>query len=539
MERKLAAIFSADVKGYSRLMGEDDVGTIRTLTVYREVMTALIQQHRGRVVDSPGDNLLAEFASVVDAVHCAVRIQQTLKAKNAELPDHRKMEFRIGINLGDVVVEGERLYGDGVNIAARVEGLAAPGGICLSGIAHDQVKHKLTLTYEDLGAQAVKNIAEAVPVWRVAMDEAAATLARQPVLRQAGPEKPKGGIPHLTWSALILAGMLFIVGTLVTLRYSSFLTFFLGHSSHEELALRLPDKPSIAVLPFTNMSGDPEQDYFSDGLTETLITDLSKISGLFVIARPSVFTYKGQAVKVEQISQELGVRYVLEGSIQKADDRVRINVQFVDGTTGRHLWAERYDRPFANLFTVQDELLREVVAVLRVEVREAELKRVQHVPSENLTAYDFVLRGSAALKRVGYENSQAANAQARQFFDKAVALDPTYAEAYALLGSTYFNDWFNFWNFTPETLERAATLARQAVALDPSLPLPHFTLGWMAVWQKKHEQAFAEFEQAIALDPNWADAYANMGLVLSFMGRPEEGLELIGKAIRLNPRYPD
>src|SRR5262245_30362808 len=244
MERKLAAIFSADVKGYSRLMGEDDVGTIRTLTAYREVMTTLIHQHRGRVVDAPGDNLLAEFASVVDAVHCAVRIQQTLKAKNAELSDQRKMEFRIGINLGDVVVEGERLYGDGVNIAARVEGLAAPGGICLSGIAHDQVKHKLALTYEDLGAQAVKNIAEAIPVWRVAMDEAAAALAGQPMLPQVGPEKPKGGTSHLSRSVLILAGVLLIGGTLATFLSPSLLTFRPQHSTRKEPALSLPDKPS-------------------------------------------------------------------------------------------------------------------------------------------------------------------------------------------------------------------------------------------------------------------------------------------------------
>src|SRR5215475_4996553 len=225
MERKLAAIFSADVKGYSRLMGEDDVGTIRTLTAYREVMTTLIERHRGRVVDSPGDNLLAEFASVVDAVHCAVEIQQALKAKNAALPDQRKMEFRIGINLGDIVVEGERLYGDGVNIAARVEGLATPGGICLSGIAHDQVKYKLALTYEDLGAQAVKNIAEAIPVWRVAMDEAAAALARQPVLQQPSPEKPKGDAARLTRSALVLAGMLLFGGTFATFLFPSLRTF--------------------------------------------------------------------------------------------------------------------------------------------------------------------------------------------------------------------------------------------------------------------------------------------------------------------------
>src|SRR3989442_6017169 len=288
MERKLTAILSADVKGYSRLMGEDEEATIRTLTAYRAVMTTCIQQQRGRVVDSPGDNLLAEFASVVDAVRCAVEMQQELKTRNAELPTQRKMEFRIGINLGDVVVEEERLYGDGVNIAARLESLAEPGGICISGTVYDQMKNKLALEYASLGEQAVKNIAEPVRVYRVRMT-------------------PRAVVPPT--------------------------------SPEQGSTLALPDKPSIAVLPFTNMSGDPEQEYFSDGITEDLITDLSKLSGLFVIARNSVFTYKGKAVEVAEVSRRLGVRYVMEGSVRKAGNRVRINAQLVDATVGGHLWA--------------------------------------------------------------------------------------------------------------------------------------------------------------------------------------------------------
>ncbi len=353
-----------------------------------------------------------------------------------------------------------------------------------------------------------------------------------------GLKDPRVGRARHFRTVLSAVSLLVIVAGVVALLFRS---SFISHQSSlvTSEALPLPDKPSIAVLPFTNMSGDPGQEYFSDGLTETLITDLSKLSGLFVIARHSVFTYKGQAVKVEQISQELGVRYVLEGSVQKADDRVRINVQFVDGATGGHLWAERYDRPFANLFTLQDELIREVVTALHVEMLEAELKRVQRAPSGNLTAYDFVLRGLAALNRVSYENSQAANAQARQSFEKALSLDPTYAEAHAWLGVTYFNDWLFFWNFTPETLERAATLAQQAVSLDNSLPLPHLTLGGISLWQKNHEQGIAEIKQAITLDPNWADAYVQLGWALGLVGRPEEGIEVITKAMRLNPRYPD
>src|SRR5262245_38753028 len=308
IERKLAAILSADVKGYSRLMGEDEVATIRTLTAYRAVMATLIGQQHGRVVDAPGDNLLAEFASVVDAVQCAVGIQHALKRKNAELPANRQMEFRIGINLGEVVVEGERIYGDGFNIAARVEGLAEGGGICISGMVYEQVETKLTflqLGYEDLGDQTVKNIAKPVRVYKVqlASERAAPSVSRK-----------------------------------------------------QTQVLALPDKPSIAVLPFVNISGNPEQEYFSDGITEDLLTDLSKLSGLFVISRNSAFLYKGKIIKPAQVSQELGVRYLLEGSVRKSGTRVRISAQLIDTTTGYHLWAERYDRELQDIFAVQDEV---------------------------------------------------------------------------------------------------------------------------------------------------------------------------------------
>jgi adenylate cyclase len=313
VERKLAAILSADVAGYSRLMGEDEVGTLRTLTAHRAVMDPLISQHRGRIVGTAGDSVLAEFASVVDAVQCAVEIQQSLRANNAELPIPRRMEFRIGINVGDVVVEGEQIYGDGVNVAARLQGLADAGGIFIAGTVYDQIENKLTLHYEYLGEQAVKNIAKPVRVYRVQMSET------------DGVETSQRDVSTL-------------------------------HLPEQAQALSLPDKPSIAVLPFANMSSDPEQEYFSDGITEDLITDLSRLSGLFVIARNSVFTYKGKAVKVEQVGRELGVQYVVEGSVRKAGDRVRITAQLVDATTGHHLWAERYDRELKDIFTLQDEV---------------------------------------------------------------------------------------------------------------------------------------------------------------------------------------
>jgi len=336
MKRKLAAIFSTDVAGYSRLMGDDEEATIRTLTAYRAVISSLIQHHRGRVVDSPGDNLLAEFASVVDTVRCAVEVQQELKTKNTELPEHRQMQFRIGINLGDVIVEGERLYGDGVNIAARLESLAIPGGVCISGTVYDHVENKLALNYENVGEQAVKNIAKPVRTYRVVMDEAAAALAAQAVLREAdyegaptpvvlspsassGQAQSKGDRWGLqTRIVLLLASLVLIAGTVVAVRYLSLptpRTQPLAPSTQVPLGLPLPDKPSIVVLPFVNMSKDPEQEYFSDGITENLTTDLSQISGFFVISRNTAFTYKGKAVNVKEVDRELGVRHVVEGSV--------------------------------------------------------------------------------------------------------------------------------------------------------------------------------------------------------------------------------
>jgi len=482
IERKLAAILSADVKGYSRLMGADEVATIRTLTVYREVMGALIQQHRGRVVDAPGDNLLAEFASVVDAVQCAVRTQQELKTRNVDLPPDRRMEFRIGINLGDVIVEGERIYGDGVNIAASLEGLAEAGGICLSGTVYDQVETKLALEYEYLGAQTVKNITKPVRVYRV----------RQ----ESEPHTPT--------------------------------------VSEKVQTLALPDQPSIAVLPFANMSSDPEQEYFSDGITEDLITDLSKLSGLFVISRNSVNLYKGKAVKPEQVSQELGVRYVLEGSIRKAGKRVRITAQLVDATTGYHVWADRYDRDLQDIFALQDEVTQKIVAALEVKLTAGEQERLGRPLTNNIEAYDYYLRG---LDCHPYATEEA-NARARQMFAKAVELDPQFAAAYAWLGWAYFDQWSLGWSQDLQTLEQAFALAQQAIAADPLLPDGHRLLGIVYLWKKHYELAIAEVERALALDPNHADAYVALGDICNWAGRAGETVPLVEKAMRLNPQYP-
>src|SRR5262245_16020006 len=383
MERKLAAILHADVKGYSRLMGEDEVATLRTLTPYLEMMSALVRQHGGRVAGSAGDSLLAEFPSVVEAVQCAGEMQHELKGRNAALPVARRVEFRMGINLGEIVVEGEQIHGDGINIAVRLEGVAEAGGICISEVVYKQIKNKLALEYEDLGEYALKNIAEPVRVWRVVMgvpsplvgeDQGEGATGRAGTVTTSHPDLPlqggkelknrRWGTARLTRAALVLVGLL-IIGGLVALLSPSFPPLITHHSSlstqEAQPPLPFPYKPSLAVLPFVNISEDPKQDYFSDGMTDTLITDLSQLSALFVIARNSTFVYKSKAVRPQQVNQELGVRYVVEGSVQKADTQVRIAVQLVEATTGHQLWAERYDRELRDIFALQDELARRIV----------------------------------------------------------------------------------------------------------------------------------------------------------------------------------
>jgi adenylate cyclase len=527
MERKLAAILSADVKSYSRLMGDDEAATIRTLTAYREVLTTLIPQHRGRVVDAVGDNLLAEFPSVVQAVECAVAIQQELKARNTEIPAHRRMEFRIGINLGDVVVDGERIYGDGVNIAARLESLAEGGGICIAGSVYEQIKTKLALGYEDLGAQAVKNIAEPVRVYRVQMESG---VAAPPASRH----KPIVTKPRQI-GALVAVALLVLLGGGVSVwqLVSRPLSPSRVISSVQAPALLLPDKPSIAVLPFVNMSGDPEQEYFSDGMTEVLITDLSKVADLFVIARNSVFTYKGKAVKPEQVSRELGVRYVLEGSVLKAGTKVRIVAQLVDATTAYHLWAERYDRDLQDIFALQDELTQKILVALKVKLTPAEQARFRHAPTTNLEAYDVFLRGWEASWRFTRE----ANAQARQLFEQAIALDPQYAAAYAALSGAQLEAWY-IWEAFRFSRDQILALAQRAVELDASLPLAHSVLGAVYLSKKQHALAIAAAERALVLDPNFAYGHVALADILTFAGRPQEAIGLIEKAMRLDPAHP-
>jgi adenylate cyclase len=489
VERKLAAILHADIKGYSRLMGDDEVGTLQMLTAYRQITDALIHQYRGRIVGTAGDSILVEFVSAVDAVQCAVQIQQALKISNDDLPSQRRMEFRIGINVGDVIVEGSQIYGDGVNIAARLEALAEAGGICISGTVYDQIENKLELGYEYQGEQTVKNIARPVRVYRVQPEAEATAIA------QGG-----GDVS----------------------------------SSLPSPALPLPGKPSIIVLPFANMSNDPEQEYFSDGITEDITTDLSKISSLFVISRNSAFTYKGKTAKVQDISREMGVQYVMEGSVRKAGERVRITAQLIDATTDHHLWAERYDRPLTDIFTVQDEIVLKIVTTLKLQITLQEQGVIVRKHTDNLEAYDAFLRGIDCFWRLTKEG----NAQARQMWEKALVLDPRYAEAYAWLGGTYRLEYLFHWSGTPQTLERALALAHQALTLDDSLPIAHTLLSHVYANQQQYAQAIEEGERAIVLDPNNADSYAFQADILILAGRPEEALSAVQQAMRLNPRCP-
>jgi len=509
VERRLAAILSADVEGYSRLMGDDEVATVRAITENRAVIATAVAGHGGRVVDAPGDNVLAEFASVVDAVQSAVDIQRELQSRNAELPLSRRMRFRIGINLGDVIVEGERLYGDGVNIAARLESLAEGGGICISGTAYDQIEGKLPLTCEFAGEHTVKNIARPVRVYRLRLDSS----------EPPAPSR-RGASRSMAIGAVVIV--------LVLLGGAGWL------KPPETAGLPLPDRPSVAVLPFANLSQDPAQEFFSDGVTEDLITGLSKVSGLFVIARNSVFTYKGRAVQIREVGRDLGVRYVLEGGVQRSGNRVRITAQLVDATTGYHIWAERYDREVSDIFALQDEVSQQIVRAMAVKLTEAERIRLGRPPTGVLEAYDLVLRGNEAR----YRTTREANAEARRLFVQALDLDPNYARAYLGLAWTQLQSWQSLWTADRDSLARARGLAEKAMALDDTLVGAYHVIAQVHLWMKEHDTAIAVAERAVELAPNDADGYETLAEILGWSGRPEQSLSRIREAIRLNPHCP-
>jgi adenylate cyclase len=481
IERKLTTILCADAAGYSRLMGRDEEETLARLKAYRAVIYDLVSGHRGRVFGSAGDSVIAEFVSPVEAVRCAAAIQEALDKRNTDVSEDRRMHFRIGINLGDVIVEGNNLFGDGVNIAARLEGLAEPGGICVSGDVYRHVRGRLAVGFEDLGEQEMKNIIEPVRVYRVDM----------------APGRPETSLA--AWTDAMF------------------------------------DRLAVAVLPFTNLSGDPGQEYFSDGLTEDIITALAAWRSFPVIARNSSFIYKGRVVHARQVARDLGVRYVLEGSVRRGGDRLRITAQLVDATTGHQVWAERFDRDLQDVFALQDEITQHIVASMEIELERAEQRRAATKKPQNLSAWDYHLRGLSHL----YEVTPEGNARARAMFERAIALDPTYSQAYVGLANSHNRDLLLECSADRNaSIARLFEAARQAVALDGLSAAAHEAMSTACIWANQHDLAIAEVERAVQLDPNSAAARRALGNKLDLAGRSEEGIPQLERALQLSPQDP-
>lgn len=481
VQRRLAAILAADVVGYTRLMGEDEEGTLAALNAHRtDHIDPCISEHNGRLVKTTGDGLLVEFASVLDAVRCATAFQVGMSERNAGVPQDRRVEFRIGVNLGDVIIQHDDIFGDGVNVAARLESLAEPGGICVSDTVYQSVRSKTDLSFQDLGAKRVKNIGEPIRAFHVRPRSAVPTVSKPP-------EAPP-----------------------------------------------LPAKPSIAVLPFENMSADAEQEYFSDGITEDIITELSKISGLFVIARHSAFTYKGKSVTLKQVGLELGVRYVLEGSVRKAGNRLRITAQLINALTDHHLWAERYDRDIEDIFSVQDEVARSVASALAVALKPEEGERLSRPPTENIEAYDIYLRTRSAPWPPTRENILTA----RSAYRRIAEIDPSFAGGFAGQSMTHsFAALFGFSVRINEDAKLASTLAETAIRLDDSFAQASSALGLAHLVNGRHDDAVAHARRAIELQPGDADAHTFLALIQFFAGQADKAYDEIAAALRLDPNY--
>ncbi len=531
--RKLAAIMFTDMVGFSRQMGTDEAHMLRLLDIHNQIIQQAVAAHGGAVIKTVGDAFLVDFPSVVHAVQCAQEVQTQFRAYNAEKEKDEQIHVRIGIHSGDIVQRDGDVFGDGVNIAKRLQELTDPDTVCISDVVYRDVAKKVALgPVVSLGRPKLKNIAERFKVYALLPE--APKGWRQTLRIQRLKLSRRVGTAH----RVVVAGLILLASGIVAGRYfwrpplspqsSSLIT------EEAKPPLPLPDKPSIVVLPFDNMSGDPQQDYFSNGITEVLTSDLSRISSLFVIARNTAFTYQGKSRNVQEVGKELGVRYVLEGSVQKADDQVRIVAQLIDTAAGGHLGSERLDRPLKDMFALQNDIVQKIVTTLKLQLTLWEQGVLVRKTTDNLEAYDYFLRGMEANQRITKE----ANTQARQLWEKAVALDPQYAMAYAGLSFTYYREWASRWSTTPQTLERAAALAQQALALDDSLSLAHSLSGFVYGQQQQYDQAIAESERAITLDPNNADSYLGQAHVLLLAGRPEEALRRVEQAMRLNPRFP-
>ena len=477
VERRLAAILAADVAGYSSLMGIDEEGTLASLKAYRrELVDPKIAEHRGRIVKTTGDGALVEFGSAVDAVRCAIEIQRAMVERNASVLKDRRIEFRIGINIGDIILDEGDIYGDGVNIAARVETLAKPGSICLSENAYQQIKGKVDVDVDDMGQQRLKNIAQSMRVYGVRLD-----------------------------------------------------------TDKKQLAQTVADKPSIAVLPFTNMSGDPEQEYFADGIAEDIITALAQVRQFFVMARNTSFTYKGRAVDVQSIAKDLGVRYVLEGSVRRAGTRLRITAQLIEGSTGKHLWAERYDREIADVFAVQDEITQIVVGAIGPELSRAEQEYAKLKSPSNLDAWDYYQRGLWHFWRLNASDIQ----DAIRLFNRSIELDPNFSPALAFLSYAHITNYTRGY-IEPRSAELTAAhnAAMRAIAVGNDDGLSHWALGVVAIFKRDHALALSELSMAMDLNPSFAPPFAQYGLALTFCGRGNEALPYFDKAERISPKDP-
>jgi TolB-like protein/class 3 adenylate cyclase/Tfp pilus assembly protein PilF len=539
--RRLAAIMFTDIAGFSRQMGSNEARTLRLLDTHNQIIHKAVAEHHGTVIKTVGDAFLVDFPSVVHAVQGAQQIQAQFRAHNAEKERAEQIHVRLGIHLGDIVQKDGDVFGDGVNIASRLQSLAEPGAICISQVVYQEVEKKLVLgTVVPLGQPQLKNISQRFPVYAL-LSEPPQEIRQRLWLQRL--KLRRVGSAHRMMA--VVAGLVLIAGGVVTGRYlirERLSTQDSALRTEVQLAHPLPDKPSIVILPFVNLSNDSEQEYFSDGLTEDLTGALSRLSGLFVISRNTASTYKGKSVKVREVSKELGVQYVLEGSVRKAEGQVRITAQLIDAPQDHHLWTERYDRPLKDIFALQDEIVRKIVTTLKLQLtlmeqgaRGAWVRKA----TDNLEAYDFYLRGMALVLRAGLEGKQEANVQARQLLEKALGLDPQFALAYVGLGAAYLYDGFYRWNPDQmQSFERAIELAQKAIALDSSLSQPHLLLSRGYVRKKHYEQALAEAQRAVALDPNDAEGYRFLGEALIVAGRPEEAIELMRKGMRLNPGYP-
>jgi adenylate cyclase len=516
----MAAIMAADVVGYSRLMAADEAGTHALLKALRkQFIEPVIAAHHGRTVKLMGDGALVEFASVVDAVQCAVEIQRAMAERETGVADDQRIRFRIGVNLGDVIIEDDDIYGDGVNIAARLEGLAEPGGIVISGTAFDHARNKAQAGFRFLGRQRVKNIPEPVRAYQVLLDPAAVGGA-------VDDEAPAA--PALwRWTAIAVSAVAVIA---LIAGLSGWRWLWGEPPSLANRELPRSDALSIAVLPFENMSGSAEQEYFSDGISEDIITDLSKISALLVIARNSSFKYKGQSVDLRQVAGDLGVQYVLEGSVRRAGDELRISAQLIDGSTGAHLWAERYDRPLDNVFAVQDDITRQIVQALHLELAQGERDRMMRRYTDDLQAYDDYLLARSLRADLTKER----RAESRRLLEGAIGRDPKFAAAYAELSWVHHQGWEND-RSGEASQDLALELAQKAVALDESLPEGHARLAWAHLWRRQYDEAIAEGRRAIAIDPNYADGYLILSHILIYAGEADEGVEIAIQGMPLDP----